>query len=217
MFPFIASHQGLLIATLSAGTSAFIGLWIQAHQLWPWFWALLAAQLALIFVGVTPRRFAATRDLENLLPSIHQVLKLGEKDRITIHHIRSRRKQEYEQLTHYYPTKTGRGRIYGFAHGIVGQCFKTRAARNYTVPASQTFESAMADRWNFSEDELRRVAQDRRSFFAYPVGVEGVFAKAVLYMDSAAADTFGDARFDAIKGQIHDVFQPLLESLLDKV
>ena len=217
LFPLIANHQGLLIATLSAGTSAFIGLWIQANQMWPWFWALIVTQLALIFVGVTPRRFAATRDLENLLPSIHQVLGLGEKDRVTIHHIRSRRNQEYEQLTDYYPSKTGRGRIYGFAHGIAGQCFKTRSPRNYTIAPPQTFEQATGERWNFSEDELRRLAQDRRSFFAYPIAAEGVFAKAVVYLDSPDPETFSDAKFAGVRNQIHDVFQPLLESLIDKV
>jgi hypothetical protein len=210
----LASYRTVLVATLSACASAFLGLWLQSGKPWPWAYPFVVAEFCLVVAGITPSQYARVALLESLLPAIHKVLGLGPEDRVTIHHIRSRRRQLYEQLTDYHPTRAGRGRTFGFAYGIAGQCFGTAIARCYSVPAGSDFKAAMRDRWTFTEDDLSRVNQTRRSFFAFPVGRNGQFAMAVLYMDSDDPHRFTDESREATVKRIQEIFLPQLEQIL---
>lgn len=214
VFQFFAANRTVLVATLSAAASAFLGLWLQSSRRWLWLCLFLVAQLFLVLVGTAPIQYATSALVESILPSIHKILGLSDYDRIAVHHIRSKRRQQYQQITHYYETHTGRGRVFPFAHGIVGQCFKVPQARSYAVPPGVDFRTAMRERWDFSDDELSRVRQDRRSFFAFPVGRHGELAKAVLYMDSPDPSTFADEKRDQIAQKIRDLFLPQLEGVL---
>ncbi len=204
------------VATLGAGASAFLALWLQApNNSWR-FRIFLLDQILLILVGSTPTQYARVQLLESMLPSIWRALELRDGDRITIHHLRSGRRERYEQLTDYYPTRIGRGRVYGFAHGIVGQCFKVPSSpHSYSIPPGADFATEMKRRWNFTDDELARLTQDRRSFFTIAIGREGQFARAVFFMDSADPERFSETREAEIVDRI-ELFVPLLEEIVRK-
>jgi len=148
-----------------------------------------------------------------MLPTISAVLNLDQKtDRVTVHHLKSKRLERYEQLTNYYPSNTGKGRVYTFSHGIVGSVFKTREPRLFTIPDGKSFEEAMKGNWGFSEQELARLTRDRRAFYAYPIGTDGAVAKAILYIDSSSATTLTDA--ELLKDNIEKYFLRQLETIL---
>jgi hypothetical protein len=217
---FRANHQTVLIASLGAGSSTFLGLWLQSSSLhpWisPWFYLFLAAQFLMIMVGASSTYYQKSVLLESILPSIHNVLELNDQERVTIHHIKSKKHKSYEQLTDYYPVSAGKGREFGFAHGIVGQCFTNREPHSFAIPASVDFEEAMRENWSFNADELVRLSKDRRSFFAFPIGRDGVFARAVLYMDSPNFETFRDERRQEIVKTIQDLLVPILDQILTR-
>jgi len=72
----------------------------------------------------------------------------------------------------------------------------------------------MKDRWNFTDDELSRVTQDRLSYFTFPIGRDGQYAQAVLYMDSPNPGTFTDLNKQEIADKIRQLFLPQLEQVL---
>ena len=149
-------------------------------------------------------------------PTIHRLLGLEASERITVHYLKSASRQQYEQLTEYYPQKgkPSRGRTFTFSHGIVGQCFKTIHKMCWAVPDGKKFEEAMQDRWSFSQDELVKLTQDRRSFMVYPLGQKGSYAKAVLYLDSPKTDRFTEANCQNHLGIIENYFLDQLNEAL---
>jgi len=213
---FFATYRTALIASLGAAASALLALWLQSGTRWPWLYGFVLTEVLIILVAATPTAYEKTPLLESVLPSIHRILELGGKGRVTIHRLKSKRHQQYEQLTDYYPVRAGKGRVFGFAHGIVGQCFTTAAPHSFSIPEGMDFEETMRENWSFNADELARLTKDRRSFFAFPIGSDGVFAKAVLYMDSPDSRTFPDEKRQEIAVKIRDLFLSILEQILVK-
>jgi hypothetical protein len=128
--------------------------------------------------------------------------------------VTNRRRERYEQIVDYYPSGfAGGGRRFSFSHGIVGQVVKQRVWHWWAVPQGQTFEQAMEDRWGFSKDELKRLTQDRLSFFAYPIGESGQYAKAVVYIDSPDRSRFEAVGATKTEQAIRTVFAPLLQEI----
>ena len=211
---FFATYRAVLIATLGAAASAFLALWLQQGSSWRWLFVFVLTETGLVLVGVTPGQYEKTTLFESILPSVHKVLELKAQDRVTIHYLASKRRQQYEQLTDYYPVASGKGRLFGFAHGIVGQCFSNRQSHSFSIPEGSDFAETMKENWSFSADELVRLTKDRRSFFAFPIGRDGVFARAVLYMDSPDSDTFADGRRQQIAQKIQDLFVPIFEQIV---
>ena len=212
----LSRHRAVSIAILSTIGSALAGLAFQNGSV-----ALGLGALCLIFLialtGAIPDRYGAADLVQFSLPAIFRVLGLNEQtDRIAVHHLRSVRSRQYEQLTDYYPDggRRTRGRVFSFDQGIVGKAFKNRALRSYVVPSGKTTAEAMVEDWSFSPEEVARLDQSRHSYWAFPIGQEGPYPKAVLYMDSA-----DPARFDATGSKraaemVETVFLPqLIEAL----
>ncbi len=208
----IARNRAVSLAILSAIASALIGLsltWHDASQTstgGPPFLALAAIAVAMaliVLAGAVPAEYEAAERLDLLLPVIYHVLDLRESDRLTIHRLRTFSSRGYEQITEYYPSpqRHTQGRVFPMSHGIVAQCFSHpgHPVTPWSIPDGQTFEHAMSDRWMFTDDETRRLSQDRRSFLAYPIGQHGSYAAAVLYLDSSDPSRFaGPAGADTL-------------------
>jgi len=56
--------------------------------------------------------------------------------------------------------------------------------------------------------------QDRKSFFAMPIGESGKYAKAVLFMDSPQTDRFAEPNIASIEQVTRNLFLPILEEIL---
>jgi len=179
----------------------------------PWAVVFLTLYLVQFLAAISPPHYAKTELLQSILPTLYAVLELHGNDRLTIHHVKSKSRQLYEQITDYEPNRYGKGRVFPFSHGIVGQCFKTLIYHSYSIPPGVTFEAAMKDRWSFTVDELARLPKDRQSFFAYPLGCDGKFARAVLYMDSDRENAFADAV--RIEQKISTLFRRQLELIIE--
>jgi len=213
---FLVTYRPVLIAMMSAIASLFVGLWLRPPSQARWLVLFVVTELILVIIGVTPEPYGKVRLIGTILPSIHRVLGLDQKERITVHYLTSSRAEQYEQLTDYYPTMVGRGRRFSFSHGITGQCFKSPQPRCYSVPEGEDFDQAMKERWSFSADALPRLTQDRRSFYSHPIGREGAYARAVLYMDSPNPNRFSDDTCDEISTRIEGLFLPVLLQILGK-
>ena len=182
---FLAQYRIAIVTLLSVISPLFYGNWIQTKSPWPWLWLFAVTMLVLLLATLTPERYAQSKLVERLLPAIHRVFDMADTERVTVHILKSRRKERYEQLVDYHPRKYGgRGRSFPFSHGIVGECFKKMGAQWYSILDGETFEQAMARRWNFAPEELGRLRKDRRSFFAIAIGKSSDRAKAVVYLDS---------------------------------
>jgi hypothetical protein len=181
-------------------------------------WAILGvfvgSNVLTVFLSITPQYYERIKLAESLLPAIYETLGLDKTARVTIHHIRSKRTQTYEQITPYYPTNAGQGRRFAFTMGITGQAFRTRQSQAYSIPQGVSLEDDYTRRWSFTKDEIATIRQDRRSFYAYPIGEEGVFAKVILYFDSQDPLTFTLEKKVELDSKIEKLFLPTLERLL---
>ncbi len=188
----VVRQRAIVLALLTVVASVAAGFATQSSGYILGWVVLSTVMFFIVLAGVAPSRYAAEPMLAYMQPTIHRLLALEQSERITVHYLNSAARQQYEQLTEYYPqpSRPSRGRTFAFSHGIVGQCFKTIHKMCWAVPDGKTFEQAMIDRWSFSQDELVKLTQDRRSFMVYPLGQEGSFAKAVLYLDSPRSDRF---------------------------
>jgi hypothetical protein len=218
---FLARNRTVVVSTVGVFAPAFLALSLRAltdpsaaSLLNLWVALYIPAQLLLVLASVAPARYARVQLLESMLPAIHTVFNLKPTDRVTIHHLRNRNDQTYEQLTNYHTSRIGRGRIFRFHHGIVGQCLTNRTPLVYSVPEGKSFLDAMKEDWSFTENELSRLTQDRNSFFAFPIGYEEEYAKAVLYMDSADRATFTNDKKQEFAQKVEGLFLPLLNQLI---
>lgn len=183
-----------------------------------WFkWASLGvfilSTVFTVFLSITPQYYERIKYATSILPAICYVLQLDGSTRVAIHYIRSKKAQTYEQITSYYPTNIGQGRQFAFTQGITGQAFRTRLSQAYSIPDGTPLAEDYRRRWSFTDDEIARLAQDRRSFYAYPLGKKEEFAKVVLYFDSANPSTFAPERKRELDSKIEKLFLPTLESL----
>jgi hypothetical protein len=142
--------------------------------------------------GAVPSEFEVASRVEFMLPVIYRVLQLREGDRVAVHRLRSFPTKGYEQLTDYYPRQLrhAAGRKYPLSHGIVAQAMLNKHPRAWAIKPGVEFGAAMIKEWAFTEDQVKQLTQDRRSFLAYPIGQHGQYAKAVLYLDSADGSRF---------------------------
>jgi len=181
-----------------------------------WLWLACAlSYIFLIIVALAPRRYAIITLLDTLLPSIYEILGLTKNDdRITVHHLRSKRKEQYEQLTNYFPSGTGKGRIFSLRKGIVGRCFTSKIVLSESLSQDQNVTEVFPKEWGYTRDEVSYLTQDRHSYFAFPIGEAGGFARAVLYIDSARPDKFTSTNEIEISEKITSLFLPLLGQIL---
>jgi hypothetical protein len=208
---FFAANRTAVVAVLSPFPVLFINLGLNYR--W-WFLALsLLTYVLLVTAATAPSHYARLLLLEMMLQAIHKVLELDLTARITIHHIRSRSRQ-YEQLTNYFPLGDGgQGRRFDLGKGIVGRCFTSRAPRMTSLEEGQ-LKQVYQDDWGYTASEAARVRQDRRSFFAFPIGEHRDCARAVIYMDSADAKMFRSENENAVVARMRALFLPALEELL---
>ena len=215
---FLVLHRVFITAALGVFIAPIFALGLRAYSdpkdtAVPWAAAFLTLYLVQFLAAISPAHYAKTELLASILPTIYTVLGLHGNDRLTIHHLRSKSRQLYEQITDYEPTRYGKGRVFPFSHGITGQCFISVIHHAYNIPPAVTFEAAMKNRWSFAVDELARLPKDRRSFFAYPLGCDGKFARAVLYMDSDRQDAFDDE--GGMEEKISRLFRRQLELIIE--
>ena len=151
-----------------------------------------------------------------ILAIIFSELKLDrDKTRITMHCIEKANKEQYIQLTPYYPTGGGQGREFKFTQGITGKAFRTKQASCYSIPVGKTFEEALLENWNFKQSEIKQLTPDRKSYFAYPIGNYGDYANIVIFADSSDRLCFcekGEIYPTAIK-KFEDVFIHILSAV----
>jgi hypothetical protein len=208
----------LTVISMAVGTIA-IGMFFQppanvaAWFKWSSFGVFVLTTAFTVFLSITPHHYERIKYATSILPAICYVLQLDSSTRVTIHHIRSKKAQTYEQITPYYPTNTGQGRQFVFTQGITGQAFRTRLSQAYSIPNGTSLAEDYRRRWSFTNEEISRLSQDRRSFYAYPVGQEGAFAKVVLYFDSANPSTFADEKKMELDSNIEKLFLRTLECL----
>jgi hypothetical protein len=228
----LSRNRAVALALLSTLASATVSLALQPNQ--PWRVAYGLGSLVLVFfivlTGLTPGRYAAAKLLSSMLPVIHRVLELTDKERLTLHILKSNRRQLYEQLTDYYPSRdsAASGRVFTFSHGIVGQVFKTRQPLCWSVlevvtqgdlesKPDECWRKAMNQRWGFDRSELASVTPGRHSFMAYPIGQEGPNARAVLFIDSSDPQRFQKGGCETCHQLIRDIFLAQLEEALRSV
>lgn len=210
----------LTVVAVAIGTVA-IGIFFQQPPAniaewfkWSSFGVFVLTTAFAVFLSITPQYYERIKYAASILPAIFYVLQLDKSTRVTIHHIRSKKAQTYEQIAPYYPSNTGQGRQFVFTQGITGQAFRTRLSQAYSIPDGLSLAEDYCRRWSFTNDEIARLAQDRRSFYAYPIGQEGAFAKVVLYFDSADPLTFAHERKMELDNKIEKLFLRTLECLL---
>lgn len=167
-----------------------------------------------VSASTIPEHYERIRIVASLLPTIYEVLAFDPTARITLHHIYSRRREVYEQVTNYYPTRTGKGRRFGFTQAITGQAFRSRQANAYSIPSGLSMRDDYKRRWPFTDSEIGQLQQDRRSFFVFPIGQDGEYARAVLFCDSANERTFPESRLADLDAKMRQLFLPTLESIL---
>lgn len=214
---FVARHRAVVLAILSAVASTFMASAVTtpSSQGWPWQMIVFgAAVLLIVLAGAVPAEYEVTNRLDFMLPVIFRVLDLQPGDRIAVHRLLRFPTKGYEQLTEYYPRprKSSVGRRFPMSHGIVARALVNRHPRAWAVPDGMDFREAMVREWSFTDDEVARLTQDRRSFIAYPIGQQGEYAHAVLYLDSADRSRFGGAAGDAALVQIGDYFDAQLQN-----
>ena len=175
----ILSALGSLTLGLFLIQPPFVPIWLR----WIIFGIFIISTSLSVFVNIMPRYYERIQIASNLLPVIFNVFGLDSTSRLTIHHIQNRKSQTYEQITDYYPTNSGRGRRFVFTQGITGQAFRTQHSHIYSIPTERNMKEDYQTRWAFTEDEISRLSQDRKSFYAYPIGQEGNFAKIVIYFE----------------------------------
>ena len=100
----IAQHRTAAVAVLSVVAPLLYGHWFQSQSIW-FLFLFVGFMLLLLIAAFVPARYGRLQMIKTLLPVIHSVLKLGPDDRITIHHLKSSRREKYEQLVDYYPQK----------------------------------------------------------------------------------------------------------------
>jgi len=212
----VARHRPVAFALLTTGTSALTALWVQKPEINLILGSVLISLLITLWAGLVGPRYERALLVELMLPAIHRVLRLDSDDRVTVHVLRSLRERQFEQLTDYYPrVRPDRGRIFPLNWGIVGYCFHAHRDDNWSVGDGETFEQAYRRaRWQFTDEDLTRINQDRRSYFVFPIGREGPYAKAVLYADSKSNKTFGDESQAERRRVIEDVFLSSLTEAL---
>ena len=151
-----------------------------------------------------------------ILPVIFTELRLNkDTTRITIHCIKRVNKEQYMQLTPYYPTGGGQGREFQFTQGITGKVFRTKWASCYSIPEGTSLQEDHLTRWNFKEREIKQLTQDRKSYFAYPIGYFGDYANIVIYADSSDPNCFcenGEIYKNAIR-KFDKLFSPMIAAV----
>jgi hypothetical protein len=216
---FLADHRTAIAAMFGVFASPFLAQFFRAldsqsaPSIPPWLWLVgfVLSYVVVVVASTSPSQYAKIELLEAMLPTISAVLELDPTtDRLTVHHLKNKRRERYEQLTNYYPTNTGKGRPFSFSHGIVGSVLKTRKPRSYVIQDGVTLEEAMQTDWGFSEEELARLNHESKSFYAYPIGGDGV-AKAVLYIDSKTTRL---ANSKALTDKIENYFRRQLEAII---
>jgi hypothetical protein len=217
LLKFFASNRTASVAIISPFLIIFLHLELTLGHNWIWLSCVVLSYILIIVAAIAPQQYAAITLLDTILPSIHKVLGLSDSDRVTIHYLRSRRKELYEQFTNYFPSRTGQGRIFPLRRGIVGRCFNSKEVLSTSLPPDKDYIDVFPKEWGYTRDEVGRLRQDRRSYFAFPISEDGEFAMAVLYMDSSNPDKFTSANKDDITEEIKSLFLPLLEQVLKKL
>lgn len=212
---FLARHRTAGVALCSTAASIFFGMFLLGGEAAvSYLLAFVLSTVLLLFFSESPARYERVALLQTVLPVIHHGLQLGTEERVTIHRVVSKRREVYEQLTNYYPTNVGQGRTFRFSQGIVGQVLKNNEPVSWSIPADTTFEQAMKSRWSYTKDELSRLSQDRRSFFAFPLRNAKGEAIAALFVDSRDPNFFSPEREARTRDQVDKWFRPILELLL---
>jgi len=216
---FVASNRVVIVSLITGIASASLAICLHLFKASsPWAYTFLVVyaifQGLLVYAASVQTFYSKVALLDSLLRAIHSDLGLLATDRIAIHILLDGKAQTYVQLTNYYPTKTGMGRVFHFTYGLTGRSFKTRLPTAYKTPIALTFNEAMTRDWAYTTEERMRLTQDRRSFFAMPVGQEGEMARGVIYMDSSNSETFAPERMEQISKRIAATFLSIVEGLL---
>lgn len=216
---FFAANWMVSVTLLSPSPIIFLHLGLTLpYKQWLWFLCAFLSYVFLIIAAIAPRQYATITLLDTILPSIHKTLKLKENDdRITIHYLQSRKKEKYVQLTNYFPTKTGAGRVFSIRKGVVGRCFTRKTALATSLPKNRSPVEVLPGEWGYTNDEVGYLKQDRHSYFAFPIGEESDFARAVLYMDSSDPDRFTSTNESEITQKIETFFLPILKQIFKKI
>lgn len=216
IFGILAQYKTTFVALFSVASPLFFMQIKQEGQglSWPFLLLFAASMAVLVAASLAPGRYARLERLETVLSTIHKVLELKDDERITVHHIKSRRRQKYEQLVDYFPRKHGgRGRVYNFTHGIVGRCIMNMGTHFYSMPEGMEFKEAMNKEWQFGPEELDRLTR-RKSYFALAIVNSRNRAKAVLFMDSPDRERFTSENAKVVERKVRSLFLPILEEIL---
>jgi hypothetical protein len=159
---------------------------------------LLAAILVVVLVNRAGRynRKALEAELKALLEYLDLPAETEARFAIWAPSIR---KQEdiLEQVTNYLPEgRSGAGRVLPASKGIVGYAFRNRIDKVNLLPEgafpdTRSLQAHHVDRWGFSQEDARRLTQDRRAHLAVPVVDTDGAVLGIIYGDSSKADAFG--------------------------
>lgn len=204
-----------LLSILVALTSSLALLHLASN--WPFFVGTAVGIALIVYVGRIDSRFAKAQLISYMLPGIYREFGLKGRDRITVHFLVQRLSgPKYQQLTNYYPAQLepGQDRVFPISYGIVAQAFQTVKPQTWRIPPDKDFYEAMTERWTIDKVQLATLDSSRRSHLAYPIGRQGVLARAVLYMDSQDPDRFTDAKKADYCRQVEENFLPQLTEVL---
>jgi len=101
-------------------------------------------------------------------------------------------KKNLEQIIPYCPTGGGAGRVINNTKGIIGKAYRTKTTildvlNKETTSTSESFQKYMIDKYGFSSEEVIRLAQDRKLYYALPLKDKEEVA-GVVYLDSRKTD-----------------------------
>ena len=118
------------------------------------------------------------------------------------------------QVFDYIPEGGGGGRKLPINKGIVGLSFKMKCEEIENFYSDDEYRRQMVDKYHFTQKDLQKIQDDRRSYFAFPLIDEFYHVLGIIYFDSATTDTFNDEKNPLAMRLIRSVCTNIKQTIL---
>ena len=152
--------------------------------------ALLASRFSEYYMASLERHEVIRRQLQLLLALMpHGRANL----RCTYHYpLRRWNVTKLVQAFDYLPQGGGGGRRFDIKKGIIAKTYTAKGPRIENFENDQEYRHRMVQEYNYSEDELRDITSDRRSYACCPIVDENHTVLGLIYIDANVSGTFTD-------------------------
>ena len=120
--------------------------------------------------------------------------------RITLFVPHQRKKGCLVQIMPYFPTMEFGSLRKGLqvSKGIVGRCYRTGEAQFQVVNRNADYRSELVTKWGFTEEETRKISNDKKAFLALPIVNKYDKVGAIVYLDAKSRTAFDIGRIALI-------------------